>query len=696
VSSIRAVAIAVIARALAALIAPAAGAATTTTTQAPVASGSITLLQQPPWTTFGNDVPLRVRIDGDPTQLTLQVALHSALSSRTSFQDTVTDGDSLGSVRRGGRNSVKVTDLPGAGGVYTITGMVDAPRSSPGVYPLEVGLYDAHTGARVDGFITYVVAVPSAPSTAVGVQLRLSWIWPFVANPAYKPNGAPDPAVVNQLQTTGRLGKLATLLEAASASDIPITVAPGPETLESWAGLATTNKDLASSLATLRASATVILPGPYVPIDVPALTNAGLGSEVGIQLAQGAEALTSSLGVRADARTVAVDPIDGPALDQLSASGVDRLVVDPSQLQPVSTKLTPARPFTLQSTQGRTVTAAATDPALAGLLDGPDVAPALRAQRFLAGLSIIALEAPNRSRGIVVEMPQQRNPDPAATQAVTWALRGLRGNPLVRVLGVPKIFDEVPLETTSESSRRAASPRSLHSSRPASPAVTTRELRSATERLDAFRGLVPPDDPRVRRGDRAILVSMSSVWTGSAGRKRASAELGVIDTSINQFTDLIRGPSHGTVTITARRAQIPISFQNGSPQPVKIRVRLQSEKLFFPQGSERVLSLPPHNTTARFAVETRASGTFPMLVTVSSADGRIVFQEARFTIHSTVVSGVGLFLTIGAGVFLAGWWINHYRRRRRGLRAARSSGSIPVQRRDPAWEPTAPTSGSVR
>jgi hypothetical protein len=137
-------------------------------------------------------------------------------------------------------------------------------------------------------------------------------------------------------------------------------------------------------------------------------------------------------------------------------------------------------------------------------------------------------------------------------------------------------------------------------------------------------------------------------------------------------------------------------LQNTTAQPVTVRERLQSEKLFFPNGAERVLTLPPHNTTARFAVETRASGTFPMLVTVSSADGRIVFQEARFTIRSTVVSGVGLFLTIGAGLFLAGWWANHFRRRRQGLRAARTSGSTPVQRPDEAWEPTAPTSGSVR
>jgi hypothetical protein len=40
-------------------------------------------------------------------------------------------------------------------------------------------------------------------------------------------------------------------------------------------------------------------------------------------------------------------------------------------------------------------------------------------------------------------------------------------------------------------------------------------------------------------------------------------------------------------------------------------------------------------------------------------------------VRSTVISGVGIFLTIGAGLFLAVWWITHWRRsRRRPVRPA--------------------------
>ncbi len=76
-------------------------------------------------------------------------------------------------------------------------------------------------------------------------------------------------------------------------------------------------------------------------------------------------------------------------------------------------------------------------------------------------------------------------------------------------------------------------------------------------------------------------------------------------------------------------------------------------------------TLPPRNTTIRFPVETRASGTFPLQMTVRSEDGKLALGSARYTVRSTVVSGVGIFLTIGAGLFLAIWWITHWRRSRR-------------------------------
>jgi hypothetical protein len=581
--------------------------------------------------------------------------------------------------------------MQGQDGIYTITGF-SAP-SLAGVYPLEVTLNDAATGARMDGFVTYIVAIPPSPAgtSSMGTPLRLSWIWPFAANPAYRPNGSPDPAVVAELKPDGRLGRVASLLAKA---DVPVTVAPSPETVEALQTLAANDPQLAQTFEAFRTGAGTVLAGPYAPIDVASLVAAGIHTEIGSQLSAGARALDSALRIRSDPRMVSVNPVDREALNQLAASGVDRVIVDPGQLEPVTNRFTPAQPFQLQSAS-RVLTAAQTDPGLTDLLTRADAPPALRAQRFLAALATVQSEKPGEVRGVVVQMPTSWYTDPDTFMASSFVLGGLRANPFTSVASLGNFFDSVQLQPRPNSSRAPLLRQVKAPSRVAPAPVTARDLHNARTRLDAFRALVPVDDPRVKRGERALLVAMSSLWTGTQGRRRASQELAVIDASISQYSHLIRGPQQTTVTITARRAAIPISFQNGSTQPITVRVRLQSEKLFFPNGADHVLTLLPHNTTTRFAVETRASGTFPLVVTVSSADGSITFQQTRFTVRSTVVSGVGLFLTLGAGLFLAGWWGNHYRRRRRGQREARASGSVPVITAPEALQPTAPTSGSV-
>jgi hypothetical protein len=125
--------------------------------------------------------------------------------------------------------------------------------------------------------------------------------------------------------------------------------------------------------------------------------------------------------------------------------------------------------------------------------------------------------------------------------------------------------------------------------------------------------------------------------------------------------------------LTARRAEIPLTFTNGTVQPVRVRVALSapSGKALFPDGAEQVVTLKPGNQTQRFLVEARATGTFAMTVTLSSEDGQLrIGAPTEITVRSTVFSGWGAMLTVGAAVFLAGWWANHIWRSRRALRRA--------------------------
>ena len=66
---------------------------------------------------------------------------------------------------------------------------------------------------------------------------------------------------------------------------------------------------------------------------------------------------------------------------------------------------------------------------------------------------------------------------------------------------------------------------------------------------------------------------------------------------------------------------------------------------------------------------TRASGSFPVDVIIESIDGTLPVDTGRITVRSTAISGLGIVLSIGAGLFLLAWWGSHFRkvRRARGL-----------------------------
>jgi hypothetical protein len=54
-----------------------------------------------------------------------------------------------------------------------------------------------------------------------------------------------------------------------------------------------------------------------------------------------------------------------------------------------------------------------------------------------------------------------------------------------------------------------------------------------------------------------------------------------------------------------------------------------------------------------------------MDVRVTSPDGALLLDRSTFDVRSTAISGVGLVLSVGAGLFLAVWWARNWRKSRR-------------------------------
>ena len=630
---------------------------------------TVALVHQPPWVPPGDTAVLQLRVRGPLAGVDIDVAVHRPVASRSAFTPAMA-GERLG-VAEDGFTVPAATLPPDTDGDLLLAIGIQGPASPPephrivpgrtGVYPVTIELRRPG-GPALDRFVTPLVVV--APGL---VPLTLAWVWRFDATPVRLPGGSARSSARAALEPGGRLPRMADAL--AAAADIPLTVAATPETLEAWSdglggareepGGGAAGVDDPTRLRAATASANrQVLEAPYVPINLPRLLAAGLGSEVDRQFIRGREVLTQVLGGDAGG-TMLAGPLDAASLSRLRQYGVERVVVPPETLMPVPRRLTPGRPFSLAH-RNRAFAAAVTDPGLAALLDG-DAPPGLRAVRFLAALSLTAFEAPRERRGVVVVTPAGWDPPPRLLDAL---LAGLRAHPAVSPRTLDGFFADVAPEAAGGTAliRTPAPPGPVP---PGGPNPDT--VERLRRRMTAFAEVVGDDQSPTRAVDRNILLSQVADLLG--GRQSPGAYLSAAGEVISQVTHRVRGPDGQRVTLTARRGTIPISILNANDRPLRVLVRLESDQLQFPKGAERLVTLPPQNTTERFAVETRAPGAFPLSITITSPGGDLVVNTSELTIRSTVVSGVGATLTAGAGVFLLVWWGNNLRRSRRRPRS---------------------------
>jgi len=172
--------------------------------------------------------------------------------------------------------------------------------------------------------------------------------------------------------------------------------------------------------------------------------------------------------------------------------------------------------------------------------------------------------------------------------------------------------------------------------------------------------------PMVTSLNERILASQSADLRAKQRQDYAAAATRAIGDQLKA----IRVPHNQAITLTARRGEIPITIQRDVDFPVRVVVSLSSDKLQFPEGSSATLDLTRRNTTQRFTVQARTSGTFPLTVTLRSPDRRVILSTGRFTIRSRAASGVGVILSVSALCFLVIWWARHIMQARRTRRLA--------------------------
>ncbi len=662
--------------------APGAGAAAQGHSVVPASSGgpALTLLSQSPWVSpqqpwFNLAVGVNPA-EGSAGDLHVDLTFYGRLDDSSQLQQSIGGTpptgtlahDNLVTVAAGGPTgltaSVCVTVLPQSSASTPATGAGACPAGAPilvlgctpltgrcgDVYPVGVALVRQGSAVPVAHFTTFLT-YQEPGAIGAGGPLSVAVVLPVA--------GAGFDTVANAL---------------AAHHDVPTTLAVDPASVNAIEQGRT--RDGGHALAQLQAlPADEVVDDSYVPINLSALSEAGITGEITAQMLRGDQLLRAA-GLKPAGGTW-VDPFSnftqGDAANLatgLQAAGASQLVLSDSDLATsgLNSSFTFAQPFGLDLGQGSPTTAAAVDTSLSARFSADPADPVLSAEQLLAGLSFVHFENAflSNQRGIVLAPPAGWKPSAAFLDTL---LGGLLPNQVLSPVTLAQFFQSVPVGGGPND--REPSVRHLQAGGATHGITHNAAVRIglARQQLGSYADAVKPGHPPQLNSLGDGLLATEAL--GLSATRRAAA-LSAYDRSFAAATGKITLATERTVTFTAQQAAIPVTVLSASPYPVHVVVTLDSDKFTFPNGNTRTLLLDRPTTSVRVTAQARTSGDrLPIEVTLRTPDGQLLIAHTVLTVQSTAISFAGVALTALAGAVLLLWWVRTWLRSRRARARAR-------------------------
>jgi hypothetical protein len=646
----------------------------------------ISLVAQTQWVPPNGEMVLRFATTDIPGTATIAVRIHPKVATRTRFTDS-TDGRGLGTPLSGGPAPFTRQAAPLADDGASVQLSVPVARTGPapaggvvlnlpGVYPVSITATEG--GRELAELVTYLVRIPTTDT--VGESLRVGLVVPvdghleLVDQPDPTAGDDQEAASTAGLELSEPRGPSDALAALASYASLPLTIDAVPAAV---GALDTPGTTAASSIDRVAQSLgnRQLLANPYVRLDTGAWVANGLVAQLDGQVDAGARVLGQAFGgAEPDGRTAVLDRTVTPAaLSYLHGIGVDRVVVPSDQLDEPNTSDTFLQTFEVDDGDGAALEAAVADVGLTARLVGTQDA-VLNAQRTIAELAVLYLEQEGVERGVALVVPP--GVDTTTLNLLLTALTRPAagdGRAIVAPVTLDDLFSETPRATVGQRNRSTTLKLGYEAPAAGTLGGYPDRLRSAEQQVDGFRSLAAPAPEQVVQYDQALLASGAIEL--DVGQRNAILDW--TNQSIDDAGSEVVALPQDYVTLTSQSGQIPLNLENRLPYPVRVRVELRSLKLDFPDGAVQFVELPAAEPyPLEIAVTTRASGSFPMDVAVTSPDGTLQLASSRFTVRSTAISGVGLVLSIGAGAFLLLWWGRHFRKTRRARQLVSSEHPV--------------------
>jgi Family of unknown function (DUF6049) len=646
----------------------------------------------PPVARAGATVNLRGIITNHTrhTQAGLQVQLYSSathFTARDALKSYLSSGQASGLTPAGDLFVVAASLPPGSTVPWSASFQVSTEGISTfGVYPVTAQLQAVATRGVLSTDHTLLPYWPGS-RTAANLQsrLRISWIWPLVDQPHHRACTAlTDNSLAADLAPDGRLSALLAagsghenadltwMIDPALLSDVATMSSryqvggqpnctgaasrPASQGAQGWL------TGLRKVTAAQRTEFT-----PYANVDMPALVHQGLTKDLAAAYQLGDTVGNSVL--RGTFGHEIAWPAGGTAdlsvLTNLAAADHIGTVVLTSSQMPVlagAGSFQPDDAVTKVRVAGLPVNVLLSDSTLTGVLRAGNTSSGSLPkstefdvrQRFLAETAMIAAEAPESARTIVVAPPYDWSPSPALADGLLDETAGapwLVPAPLASLSSAPDTQRGVarqPLPATKKSPGELS-------------AGYLDQVRATGNDLAAYQSMLyKPSPGYVRFAAEAMIATESAAWRGrgsSRGESLIDSLSGYIQSAekkaeIITSAQVPMGGSAGLVPFTIQnglqhqtiQVKVIVSVDNTPGRTSQLTVGHFQDLLVIPAQQTRLVKLP---------VSSAPQGSTVIHVSLAAADGTplpyIKHQHQPITVLSTRYGRAILFL-IGAAI----------------------------------------------
>ena len=548
--------------------------------------------------------------------------------------------------------------------------------SATGLYPISISLLS--DDVLIDSVTTFIDRLPEGdPEPAPDSPLITAIVGEVDGGPTL---GADSTTFITEDDRT-TVSDLVVALDSTSGT--PLSVALRPELIEGFARSTPEDADLYGRLQF--ADSIDLLSTTFVDLDPTSSMAANYGEVFTNQLRLGEDALAAALPQTSPVRTtwLQTGALSAAGAQFIRDLGFRSITLLPSLLDTGSIDdlgfVDSTRLVDIDLSNGGRISGLIADPLLADIISGPFAGePFLAAQYVLADLTILRRDIIDRGedmsgRALILSTDDGRLPGADLVAS------------LVDTLGASGQVSFVSIDEALATSRVGLADGrpitiELPSDAEPSPSNLGTIMERAEGRIAGFVSMLPDGDERPSMWRRVLDV----IPDQDLSNEQRESYLRIVVEETQRLADSVAAPIPTTFTLGGRNSSIRLSIRNDSDTELRVRVRLSSAKLRFPEG-EQVVAIPGGTVASvEVPVRARTNGRFPVSLQLLTPEGDIPLASATvFTARVNALAGLGQLVTGVALLLLATWWIAHFRRQHR----SRQEGVADTSSRHPSGEP---------